>query len=430
MEFIVCKIHNVSFKLAHRKSEKDFERERKLPFPKIMVLLLQKSIKSLQLILNEFCLKLDYDTTVTSSAYSQARQKLSHTAFIELNDGVLSQYYASQEAYKRLWGFRIFAVDGSKMRLPDSPEIRENFGTFRIANQTQELNDEYPSALTSVCYDVLNHVAIYSEIAHGKSYEVELAKKQLHMLSSRDLVLYDRAYASFYMIANLIKAGVNFVIRCPKSSFSAANRMFEGGPWSREVTLEATKNELKKQLEEEGLPMKLRVRFVRVKLPTGEDEVLVTSLMDPLKYKRTEFKYIYSLRWGVETFYATIKGRLNVENFTGKSVESIKQDFHSTIFLSNIETIFTDDAKEILEEKALNSVHDKSVNKAVSFNAIKNYAFELFYEPGELHEKMEKLTQLFLMNPITVRKNRKVPRRPHSDARSLYYQKQVKKAVF
>lgn len=395
-----------------------------------MVLLLQKSIKSLQLVLNEFCIKLDCDTTVTSSAYTQARQKLCHTAFIELNEGVLSQYYALSENYERLWGFRVFGVDGSKIRLPDSEEIKEHFGTFHIANQTQGLDTEYASALTSVCYDLLNNIAISSEISHGKSYEVELAKKHFPLLSSNDLVVFDRHYASLYMIANLTKAGINFIIRCPKSSFVVANRMFEGGPWSREVVLETKQSALKKQLEEEGLPFKIRVRFVRVKLATGESEVLVTSLLDTHKYKRTEFKYAYGLRWGIETFYGTIKGRLNVDHFTGKSVESIKQDFYSTIFLSNIETIFTKDAQEILEEKAQDSIHGKAVNKAVSFNAIKNYAFEIFYESGALAEKMEKLTQLFLMNPITVRKNRKVPRRPHSDARSLYYQKQVKKAVF
>jgi len=396
----------------------------------MVTLLLQKSIKSLQLVLNEFSIKINDETTITSSAYSQARQKLRHTAFIELNEGVISHFYAPQENYQRLWGFRVFGIDGSKIRLPDSEDIREHFGTINVANQTHELDTKYASALASVCYDVLNNIAISSEIAHGKSYEVELAKSHFPKLSKNDLVIFDRHYASLYMIANLAKAGINFIIRCPKSSFVVANRMFEGGPWSREVVLETKQSALRKQLEEEGLPLEVRVRFVRVKLATGEYEVLVTSLLDPGKYKRTEFKYAYGLRWGVETFYGTIKGRLNVDHFTGKSVESIKQDFYSTIFLSNIETIFTSDAKEILEEKAQDSIHDKSVNKAVSFNAIKNYAFEIFYESGDLAEKMEKLTQLFLMNPITVRKNRKVPRRPHSDARSIYYQKQVKKAVF
>jgi hypothetical protein len=366
---------------------------------------------------------------VTASAYSQARRKLRHTAFIELNEGVISEYYAPQENYHRLWGFRVLAVDGSKIRLPNTEEICKEFGTFNIVNQTEKLNGRYPAALISVCYDVLNHIALSAEIAHGKSYEVNLAKNHLATLESDDLLIFDRAYASFYMLSNLTKSGVNFIIRCPKSSFTTASRMFEGGPWSRETSLEP-KRELKAQLNEENLPTKIRIRFVRVKLPTGEEEVLVTSLLDAKKYKRTEFKHLYSLRWGIETYYGILKGRLSLGNFTGKNVESVKQDFYSTIFISNIETVFTEDAKKILDNKAESCEHGKAVNKAVSFNAIKNYAFELFDSPSNVDEKMEKLTKLFLMNPVTVREKRKISRYPCSDAKSLYYQKQIRKAVF
>ena len=429
MEFITSKMHNISFKLGHRSSSKDFERERKLSFSKVLILLLQKSVKSLQLVLNEFSLSLDNGTTATASAYSQARRKLLHTAFIELNDGIVDLYYDPKEIQQRLWGFRVCGIDGSKVRLPNTAEIRESFGSFRIANQTEELEKEYPAALASVCYDVLNDVAITAEFAHGKSYEVELAKLHLSKLSTDDLLLFDRGYASYYMLANLINSGINFVIRCPKSSFSVVNRMFEGGPWSREVTLEPPKT-IQERIQEEKLPNKIRVRFVRVVLSTGENEVLVTSLLDKEKYKRREFHYVYGLRWGVETFYGMIKGRLSLENFTGKSVESVKQDFYVAIFLSNVETIFTQDAQEILKEKSDDCMHEKAVNKAVSFNAIKSYAFDLFYEPGDLNVKMDKLTKLFLMNPVSIRRNRKVPRQKPSSERSLHYQKRVKKVVF
>ena len=47
-------------------------------------------------------------------------------------------------------------------------------------------------------------------------------------------------------------------------------------------------------------------------------------------------------RWGIETFFGVLKGRLNLENFSGKTAESVKQDFYSTIFISNLETILTE----------------------------------------------------------------------------------------
>lgn len=48
------------------------------------------------------------------------------------------------------------------------------------------------------------------------------------------------------------------------------------------------------------------------------------------------------MRWGVETFFSIVKGRLCLENFTGKTSEAVKQDFWSTVFISNLETLMTE----------------------------------------------------------------------------------------
>ena len=67
----------------------------------------------------------------------------------------------------------------------------------------------------------------------------------------------------------------------------------------------------------------------------------MTSLLDEVKYPTADFKEIYGLRWGVETFYGVVKTRLQLENFTGKTVESIRQDFHATIYITGLESILT-----------------------------------------------------------------------------------------
>jgi hypothetical protein len=50
----------------------------------VLVLILRKSVKSLQTVVNEALSWLGADL-VTASAFSQARYKLKHEAFIELN---------------------------------------------------------------------------------------------------------------------------------------------------------------------------------------------------------------------------------------------------------------------------------------------------------------------------------------------------------
>jgi len=78
-------IQDEEFKDKHRKSNTVFTRVRKLHFPLLLVFVLQKSMKSIQLILNEFTVNFELDSTISNSAYTQARANLSHTAFIELN---------------------------------------------------------------------------------------------------------------------------------------------------------------------------------------------------------------------------------------------------------------------------------------------------------------------------------------------------------
>jgi len=78
-------------------------------------------VKSLQNVVNEAMTWLGYPP-VSASAYSQARYKLKHTAFIELNQAAVVDTLYGDDDYQRLWGFRIL-VDGSKLALPDCPDV-------------------------------------------------------------------------------------------------------------------------------------------------------------------------------------------------------------------------------------------------------------------------------------------------------------------
>jgi len=82
-------------------------------------------------------------------------------------------------------------------------------------------------------------------------------------------------------------------------------------------------------------------RFVWVRLSTGEIEVLVTSRLDEEKYTTQMLKELYHLRWGVEGFFGVLKERLKMDNFTGKTVVSVRQDFFATMFLTGLESVLT-----------------------------------------------------------------------------------------
>ena len=96
---------------------------RKLTFSRVMILLLQKSQKSLQLVLNEFYDKLDIDEPATAGAFTQARANLRYTALIELNQkGVVEVMYRDDDIHTHQ-----FKPQGSKYNI----NVSHVFGCFR-----------------------------------------------------------------------------------------------------------------------------------------------------------------------------------------------------------------------------------------------------------------------------------------------------------
>jgi hypothetical protein len=384
-------------------------------------------MKSIQCAVNELFMALGIES-VTAAAFSQARKRIRHTAFIELNERAVVKVLYRDGDYLCYKGFRVLAIDGSKIRLPETEEINKEFGQIVYTNgRNDEIKGCHTYAQGSVLYDVLNHVAIDALLGKATDYEVDLAIEHLKKTQNGDLIIADRGYASYFFLARLSQAGRDFVVRCSSGSFKAATAMLAGeGAASQPVTLIAPQT--KKELKELGLPKQLAVRFVRVLLDTGDYEVLVTSLLDEVEYPVSDFKELYWLRWGVESFYGVVKTRLQLENFTGRTVESIKQDFYATIYITGLDSILTDQAEERLSQK--NTKHAYHVNKAVSFNAIKNQVIDLLYHESDLDLLLETLTKLFLKNPSCTRKNREVPRRKSSDRVLLNHHKRLKKVCF
>ena len=164
-------------------------------------------------------------------------------------------------------------------------------------------------------------------------------------------------------------------------------------------------------------------------MDTGEWEVLVTSLQDEASYPTKEFKELYYFRWGIETFYGLIKTRLELENFTGIGAEAVRQDFFSTLYLSGLESLLTEPAQDQLSQK--DTRHPQIVNRAVSFNAIKDQALALLFLSNlETEQLFERLTSLFMMNPCLERKGRNPPRSNSSSRTLLNFNKRQKKRCF
>lgn len=400
----------------------------------VVTLLLQKTVRSIQLHLHDFFAALTPEApTVGASAWCEARLKLRHTAFMELNQrAILDVVYRGQSdfAVRRWRGHRLLGIDSSLIRLPNQPALGQEFGWVPCANQAGATG-KFPQARLSALTDLLNRIVIQTLLVPWEQGERGLALAHIPQLEPEDVGILDRGYASYELWAQFIAQQRRFVCRCPASSFGIVNQLFKENQADRSVTV-TLRPSAKKQaaVMRAGLPAAITVRLVTVRLPTGELEVLATNLLDEQRYPTAGFGELYQHRWGIETYYGLVKGRLDLENFTGLSAEAVRQDLHATIFLSNLESVLIQPAQAQLQQRSEPLRHRQQVNHAVSFHALKSQIIRLLLSAEPLAQVLPKLERLFLANPVASRPGRKVPRQKPSAWRSYHYQRHTRKVVF
>ncbi len=403
------------FKNKHKIGKNSFTRARKLGFDKIMTMMIKKSNKSLQNSINDTQLELGEDVTISNSAYTQARAKLNYTAFKEFSEMARDIFYEDGE-YETYKGFRILAIDGSVTTLPNTDDVKKEFNPMKVKCQIKEFQKDVSQARISCLFDVLNNIAIDSSITNkNKSEDNELiaydertlALQHLYDCNQDDLTIMDRGYPSFELFAAVYN-NTNILCRVRKNIFTKAKFLFDAHSEKKDVIIEINAPKyLKDELRKNNIPTKMKIRFIQVILDNGTVEVLATNVLDNERLKTSDFKELYALRWGIETYFDLIKNRLGLENFTGQTALAVKQDFFATIFLTNYESMMTYDINEELKEKTQDNKYIQKVNKAVSFNVIKHKVFDLLYLDNPLDEMLEQMEKLFLTNTIVIRPNRK-----------------------
>jgi hypothetical protein len=369
--------------------------------------------KSLQIeIINFFDVlkKLSLDKSIkslTKSAFVQNRKKVKPEIFKYLLAAVNKEFYTDNDENVDLWeGFRLLSVDGSRVTLPITKELKEKYGIFKNQNET-----ELVIGRASVLYDVLNSMIIDGILAPDKIGERELALQHMEHCTTNDLIIYDRGYPSFEFIYEHTIRSINYIIRC-KIDFNWQVKEFVS---SKEKTciIDFKSNNHKtfkgKSYNKDTI---VKVRLVKIELPGGETEVLMTSLLDMQKYKSEIFKQVYFKRWGIETFYDVFKNKLQVENFSGYSDIAIQQDFNCTLFIRNLQSIILKDLNEEAKVKHKDCKYQYKINDNISIGLMKNRIIELFLSKKP-EEVLEELKSLLILNVIPIRPGRKFKR--HKD---------------
>ena len=312
---------------------------------------------------------------------THARAKLKDSAFVELNRAcVLPVIYGPEHPIQRWHGHRLLGVDSSLVRLPDSAELGQTFGWKVTTNQHGDTGTRYPEARLSVVYDLLNRVGLDARLEPSTLGEVALACQQqpAEVWQPGDVAITDRGFTGYLYLATVTQHGRHFIARCSTGSFLAAQELFrlDRAQQSKIIWLFAPPDQ-KAECQRLGLPLKMRVRFVSLRLPSGELEVLVTSLLDEARYPTAEFLTVYHWRWGHETFYLMLKGRLELENFSGRTDAAIRQDVQAAVLLANLESALTEPAQAALNLPRTPATQPRQVNRANAYHALKDQVLDL-----------------------------------------------------
>lgn len=337
----------------------------------------------------------------TKSAFVQARKNIDPLVFKQLIKTLISEFYTDNELGVQTWrGFRLLAVDGSRLTLPHTEELKAIYGETK--NQTQTV---VVQGRVSVLYDTENQLLLDGSLAPLAQGERALALEYLKLCGKGDLIIYDRGYPSYDFIYQHIRSHIEYVMRV-KISFSKLISEFpKSGKSSEVISIFPGKNmKLSDKPYERDTPIKLRL--VRVELPSGEVEILMTSLIDSAKYPDSIFKSLYQKRWGVETYYDELKNKLKVENFSGYSNHVILQDFYATLFISNVQTLIINEMDEEIKQYSTGKKYDYKVNTNTSYGLLKNRILDLFLSNDHMENIIEKMRKVIIEHMIPIRPNR------------------------
>ena len=367
-----------------------FTRKRKMSFHRILQFLLRGSKCATQAALNEFFLHMGDAIHMTQQALSKARSHFDHSPFQEAFHATVNAEYCLEKdsLLKRKCGYKLIAIDGSIIALPNLPKLKKIFGEIKSS----------ASARASIALDVLNDRIVDAELVPLSIDERMLAIEHIMNLIGKivmqdTIFIMDRGYASVELIRDIFRARTHFIMRV-RNKFS---KLVDSAPMGDSII---------------DLSSDIHIRVIKFHLPSGEIEVLITDVFD---LPESMFQELYFLRWPVEVKYDVVKNKLELPNFTGHSPNIIYQDFWISMLLANVAAVAKSEAdqkiKSVRAEKENKYDYQMNVNNAIA--SLRNRFAEAVFtsNPVLRAKRISSIIQEVSASVVPIRTDRNVPRK-------------------
>ena len=334
--------------------ERNFSRERKLPFEKVLAMLISMGGGSLR---NEL---IDYfrcsADMASAPAFVQRRAQLLPEAL-----EYLFHRFTEETAKERLYkGYQLLAADGSDLQIFADPKDPDSY--YPGTNGQKH----YSMLHINAVYDLLNRTYQDILIQKGRKMNENAALVQMTDRSSvsKAILIADRNYEAYNGIAHIEKKGWKYLIRIRDTAGIIHPFQFKADCdldiWKTITLTRKQTNAFKKMKADDParyrcLPNSspfdfidlhdnqyydLNVRFV--KFPISEDsyETVITNLPSD-EFPPDEIMRLYNLRWGIETSFRELKYTVGLLHFHAKKVENITQEIFARLIMYNFAELIT-----------------------------------------------------------------------------------------
>jgi hypothetical protein len=266
---------------------------------------------------------------VSEEAFAKARQKMPSEFWVAL-------FVLLGERFESLYGevlrwrhFRLLAIDGTRINLPDYPALRDHFGTPK--NSTGKHNAQAQMVLLQFPLARLPCAYALDALAVG---EVTLARRLLQGLSGRDLVLLDAGYLSYGLLWQIHFQGACFVVRLRKRL--NASVIQELG-CADDVLVRWSPKDSRGNWRKEDLPKGIVLRLLTYRVKGFRPLQLLSNVLSEQEVSHEEFwglslseegevltKGLYNYRWEIEVTYGELKLEQQLEGgLRGRRAEGI-----------------------------------------------------------------------------------------------------------
>jgi hypothetical protein len=263
-----------------------------------------------------------------TGAYCQARKRLP-LDFVANMARSIGRSLEDKAEKKWLWkGHHVYMFDGTTTLMPDTPENRAAYPlTF---NQKEGLPLARVAAVFSLSCGVILDLATARYAGKGQG-EVTLFRQLASLFSQGDVVLADCLMCNWRNFFELEQRGVHLVTRLNKALRKADFR--KGVRLGKDDHLVRwPKPHIRGvgRAAQRAMPRYVTVREVRVSIKTPgfrtKQIVIVTNLLDPVKYTKEDLADLYRQRWHNELDLRTVKTEMGMECLRCKTPELVRKE--------------------------------------------------------------------------------------------------------